>query len=110
MENNSIQRISGMLGFAMRARKLVLGTDLVCRAMPCGNVKLVVISEGASDATKKKLSVKSEYYGIPYVEVKIDTEQLGKLLGKSSLVAAVAVLDSNFAEQIIMAASCHQNS
>ena len=97
-----------MLGFAMRAGKLILGTELVCRAMPKGEVRLVVISATASAATRKKLSTKSEYYGIPSVEVAIDTERLGAMLGKQSLVAAVAVLDDNFAEQIKMAAPGHQ--
>ena len=60
-------RLAGMLGFAMRAGKLILGTDIVCRAMPkrgAGRVLLVAVSCTASDATKKKLFTKSEFYGI----------------------------------------------
>ena len=94
-----------MLGFAMRAGKLVLGTELVCRAMPTGRVLLTVISAGASEPTKKKLRTKSEFYSIPYVVVEIDTETLGAILGKSHATAAVAVTDSGFASEIIKAAN-----
>ena len=100
MENNGMRRLLGMLGLAMRAGKLIIGTELICRAMPKGSVKLVLISSGASDQTKKKLKVKSEFYNISAIEVDIDTERLGKLLGKSYSPAAVAVADGGFAAQI----------
>ena len=93
-----------MIGFARRAGKTVIGTDLICRAMPKGGVKLVVISESASELTKKKLTVKSDFYGIKSIEAGIDTESLGRILGKSGAVAAVAIQDERFAEEIVKAA------
>ena len=68
--------------------------------MPKGTVKLVLVSFTASESTKKKLFVKCDYYGIEAVEADIDTESLGKLLGKTYAPAAVAVTDSGFAEEI----------
>ena len=100
MENNNSQRLYGMLGFAMRAGKLIIGTELICRAMPRGNVRLVLVSKTASDATKKKLFVKCDYYSITAVEADIDTACLGKLLGKTYAPAAVAVTDEGFANEI----------
>ena len=98
---SNIQRISGMLGFARKAGKTVIGTEMVCRMMPKkGFIKLVVIAGGASDSTKKKLTVKCEFYKIPSVVAEIDTVTLASLVGKSSAVAAVAVTDSGFAEEI----------
>jgi ribosomal protein L7Ae-like RNA K-turn-binding protein len=93
-----------MLGFARRAGKTVLGTELVCREMPKKRVKLVVISSTASEQTKKKLITKSEFYKIPYVEVALDTAHLASLLGKGAACAAVAILDERFADEIIKAA------
>ena len=90
-----------MLGFATRAGKTVVGTDLVCRAMPSGKVKLVVISCGASDSTKKKLTTKSEFYGIRFLVADTDTEELGRVVGKAMSVAAVAVMDDMFAKEIL---------
>ena len=101
-------RLSGMLGFAMRAGKLILGTDIVCRAMPKtggGRILLVAVSCTASDGTKKKLFTKSEFYGIKAIEIGISADELGRLLGKSHPTAAVGVTDSGFAEQILKAAS-----
>ena len=95
-----MKRLYGMLGLAMRAGKLIIGTELICRAMPKGSVKLVVISSEASPGTKKKLKVKSEFYNISAIEVDIDTERLGKLLGKTYSPAAVAVADGGFAAEI----------
>jgi ribosomal protein L7Ae-like RNA K-turn-binding protein len=100
LENKSNQRLYGMLGFAMRAGKVIIGTELVCRAMPTGRVKLVLVSSAASEATRKKLFVKSDYYSISAIEVDVDTERLGNLLGKSYAPAAVAVTDDGFAEEI----------
>ena len=101
MEINVKQRLFGMLGFATRAGKTIVGTDLVCRAMPSGKVKLTVISCGASNSTKKKLTVKSEFYGLKSLVAEIDTEELGRVIGKASSVAAVAVTDEMFAGEIL---------
>lgn len=93
-----------MLGFAMRAGKVIIGTENVCRAMPRGELKAVIISDKASAGTKKKLLTKSEFYGIPTVMSDIDTERLGRLLGKTYAPAAAAVTDAAFAAEIMRAA------
>lgn len=100
LEIKNYQRLYGMLGFAQRAGKLVIGTELICSAIPHGSVKLVLVSHEASENTKKKLFAKSEFYGILAIEVDIDTERLGKLLGKTYAPAAVAVADEGFANEI----------
>ena len=100
LEIKNYQRLYGMLGFAQRAGKLILGTELICGAMPRGSVKLVLVSREASDNTKKKLFAKSEFYGILAIEVDIDTERLGKLLGKTYAPVSVAVADEGFANEI----------
>ena len=94
-----------MIGFARRAGKTVIGTELICRAMPTGALRLVVISATASVSTKKKLTVKGDFYKIPHIESEIDTECLAALLGKGGAVAAVGITDSAFAEEIIKAKS-----
>lgn len=103
MKSEGNQRIFGMLGFAMRAGRVIIGTELICSGMSGGKIKLVLISSAASEATKKKLLNKSEYYGISTIEVDIDTERLGKILGKTYSPAAVAITDEGFASEIIKA-------
>ena len=93
-------RLLGMLGFAMRAGKLIIGTESVCRAMAKGTPKLVLVSSAASEGTKKKLTVKCEFYGIPHETLPMEAERLGKILGKTFAPMAVAVTDSGFSEEI----------
>ena len=89
-----------MLGLAMRAGRVTVGTEQVCLAMPTGRVRLVLVSEGASDGTKKKVLTKADFYGISAITVDIDTAELGRLLGKTHTPACVAITDENFAKQI----------
>ena len=89
-----------MVGMAMRAGKLVVGCDMICKAMARGGVKLVVISCDASDATKKRLFSKSEFYSVPAIEVPTDAEKLGALIGKTYAPVAIAITDSGLADEI----------
>ena len=99
-------RLKGMLGFAMRAGKLIIGTELVCRAMASRTSapKLVVISASASLGTKKKLTSKCEFYGIKLVQINMSTDQLGDLLGKTYSPAVLGITDEGFAREIEKAA------
>ena len=100
MTNDKSTKLSGMLGLAMRAGKVTLGTDQICSVLPKGKARLVLVSDGASDNTKKKIRCKCEYYNTPMIEVNIDTEELGRLLGKTYTPAALAITDDNFAKAI----------
>ena len=89
-----------MLGLAMRAGKVIVGTEQICTALSKGRVNLVLVSHEASDGTKKKLRFKCEYYKTRMTEINIDTEELGRLLGKTYTPAAAAIADENFAVAI----------
>lgn len=103
MNSNHNQRLCGMLGFSMRAGKLCIGTPMVCKGLGeknHGGIRLVLVSEGASDATKKKLRCKCEFYGVGLWEIPLGIEELGRLLGKTSTPAAIGVCDDGFAREI----------
>ena len=92
-----------MLGFAMRAGRLILGTEPVCSAMAKrgkDKPRLVLIAHTASEGTKKKLLTKAEFYGIETSVINIDSNELGRLLGKLYAPATVAIVDDRFAEEI----------
>ena len=95
-------RVIAMLGFAMRAGKLITGTELICTAMASKKckIKLLLICSDSSDATKKKLVSKSEFYKITALTVDITQERLGQAIGKIYSPAAVAICDEGFAKQI----------
>ena len=97
------ERLYGMLGFAMRAGRVIIGTDLVCASMSKrGRAKpmLVLISHGASEATKKKVITKSDFYSIEALEIDVGGDKLGSLLGKTYAPLVLGITDEKFAEEI----------
>ena len=95
-----------MLGFAMRAGKVIIGLDLICRNLSSKRVKLVLLSEGASENTKKKILNKCSFYNVRALITEIPPDTLGKLLGKLYAPSAVAITDARFADEIFKARKC----
>lgn len=104
MESKARERLFGMLGFAMRAGKLTIGTEMVLRAVRQGKIKLVLVSDGASEGTKATVAKKCEFYKVDTVAVDTDGAQLGRLLGKTYAPVTVGVTDDGFAREIRLAA------
>ena len=103
MDKKVNTRLYGMLGFAMRAGKVIIGTETVCSAMAKqgkGKPNLLLVAQDASEGTKKKLLTKAEFYGVETIIVNIDSDELGRLLGKLYAPATVAIVDDRFAEEI----------
>lgn len=110
MENKSISRLRGMIGFAMRAGKVIIGTEQVTVGMKrrgSDRIRIALIASDASEATKKKIRTKGEFYGIEVKEIELDTATLGSLLGKTYGPATVAICDDGFAKEIRLALSDH---
>ncbi len=76
------ERIYSFLGLATKAGKLISGDETCERAMNAGKAYLVIVSDDASDNTKKKFRDMCSYR-----ELKIRTfgekELLGKFTGKT---------------------------
>ncbi len=96
----SENRVLGMLGLARRAGKTVTGSDLVCKAMRRGELKLVLLASDASENTKKRISDKSAYYNVTLLNLDSDSGTIAHSLGKSGAIAAVGVTDENFASAL----------
>ena len=103
-------RFLGMLGFAMRAGRVLLGTDIVISAMQKGKARLIIISEGASEGTKKKIRFKAEFYSVPVIYTTLTAEELGDKLGKSYAPVVLCVTDDGFAREILKAKEISQNT
>lgn len=106
MEINNRSRLVGMLGFAMRAGKVIIGTDAVCSSLSKkGKAKprVVLISESASEGAKNKVTHKCEFYGVTVFSINITSSELGSLLGKLYAPVTVAVCDERFADEIVKA-------
>ena len=92
-----------MLGFAMRAGKIILGADRVASALPergSGEVKLVLLASDASDGTKKRLTYKCEFYKKEIIVLPLSGDELGARLGKLFAPAVLAITDDRFADEI----------
>ncbi len=101
MSSTGVVRVRGMLGFAMRAGKVVIGTEQVLVALKSrGRVKLVLVADGISDATKRKITAKCEFYGVDCISLNMNSDELGDLLGKTYSPATVALTDDGFATEI----------
>lgn len=95
------ERFLTFLGLCRRAGKTVHGTPLVCEALARRKPPaLVLLSESASEATAKRITDKCRFYRVPLITVPADTERLGRAVGKSCALAAVAVMDENFAKEL----------
>lgn len=99
-QNNS-EKIIGLLGLAAKAGKLVYGTPMVCDALKDGKkVYYVFKASGTSENTAKRISDRCAYYKVQLIDLELNTVELAQRLGKSSELAAVALIDAGFAEGI----------
>ncbi len=96
-------KLLSTVGLCARARKLIMGTPMVCEALRKGTVLAVLEASDTSENTHAKLASKCAYYRVPLHRLPADTSELGHAIGKSGLVAAVAVTD----EQLLRALAPH---
>jgi ribosomal protein L7Ae-like RNA K-turn-binding protein len=89
-----------MLGLAMKAGKVVIGTEQVIAYLQKGKLSLVLVSGNASEGTKNKIRFKCEFYKTTLTEVEVETDELGRLLGKTYAPAVVGITDENFSKTI----------
>lgn len=89
-----MDKVLSMISLATKAGKTTSGEFSVEKAVKDGKAKLVIVSEEASDNTKKKFTNMCDYYKVPiYIYGK--KEELGHFMGKE-FRASVAILDEGF--------------
>ena len=89
-------KLLSTIGLCARARKLVMGTPMVCDAMRTGKVLAVLMASDVSDNTGDRLASKCAYYRVPLYRIAADTEKLARAVGKTGSLAAVGLTDENF--------------
>lgn len=85
------------LGLAYRAKKVILGTDSVLRALRSGALALVIATRDTSRRTADQLNTKCYYYETPLL-IMFDSKDTEHLFKKH--VKVVGVTDENFAQLI----------
>ena len=92
-------RVLSAISLCKKAGKIVSGEFSVLEAVKKKKAKLVIVSEDASENTKKLFSDKSGYRAIP-VLLYGTKESLGRAIGAKNR-AVVAVTDDSFKNMII---------
>ncbi len=93
-----MKKVYAMLGMAMKAGKVASGEFSTEKSVKSGQAQLVIVSEDASDNTKKLFSNMCGFYKVPkcFFGTK---EELGHAIGKA-IRASLAITDEQFARAI----------
>lgn len=93
-----INKVYSLLGLAMKSRNLVSGEFMTEKAIKDKKAVLVIVSDNASDNTKKMFSNMCMYYDVPLVFYGTKAD-LGHAIGKEER-ASLALTDKGFAETV----------
>ena len=99
-------RILSLLGLAIKSGNLVSGEFMTEKAVKGRKAHLVIVSEEASDNTKKKFSNMCSFYEVPLYFYET-MEELGHCIGKT-FRASIAVTSEGLAKSIISKLECGQ--
>lgn len=91
-------KVYSMFGLAQRAGKLVSGDDICEMTIKTNKCCLVIVSQDASDRTKKKFKDMCSHRNIKLLEYG-EKERIGDHIGKESR-SVIAIKDENFARKI----------
>lgn len=92
-------KLFGLLGLAVKAGKVQSGEFSTEKLVKSGRAFLVIVSEDASDNTKKMFRNMCAYYKVPYFEIG-GREELGNAMGKQMRVS-LAVSDEGFSKAMM---------
>ena len=98
MNETYSNKVYSMLGLATKAGKVASGEFATDKSVKAGKAWLVIVSEDASDNTKKMFSNMCEFYEVPRY-VFGTKEELGHAIGKA-MRSSLAITDENFAKSI----------
>ena len=87
-----------LLGLCMRAGKIAGGEAAAHAAVRSGECRLLILSEDASDNTKKKFANAAVYYNVDCLQWGTK-EALGRAIGKAQR-SVLAVCEEGFAAQL----------
>ncbi len=95
MNSNNIYK---MLGLSVRAGGAVFGEGALKDSLKTKTSGLVIVSEDASNNTKKKFQKNAEFYHTPYFEFG-DRYSLGKACGREFAVV-ISITNENLAKRL----------
>lgn len=88
-----------MLGIAAKSGNVVSGEFSTEKAVKSGNAYLVIVSEEASENTRKMFTNMTNFYEVPLYMFGTK-EELGRCIGKQ-FRASLAITDENLAKAVV---------
>lgn len=92
-------KICGLLGLAMKAGKIVFGTEACITDIEKGKVKLLMLAKDSAERTKNNFQRICDEKEIPIFEI-LQIEELSKAIGKENK-AVVGIKDIGFSKEIM---------
>ena len=93
--NNAFYRF---LGLAARGRNLAVGEGRASDCIKSGGAYLIIVSEDASENTKKKFKNSCSFYSVPFTTAG-DRYSLGRAIGREFAVV-IAVKNEGLAKKL----------
>jgi len=93
------QKVFNMIGLATKAGKTVSGEFSTEKAVKAGKARMVIVSEEASENTRKLFTNMCTYYKVP-VYIFGKKGELGSAMGKE-MRASLAILDAGLAGAVV---------
>ncbi len=87
-----------IISLANKAGKLITGEDAVRNSIRNGRIKLVIISEDASENTRKRIENTADFYNTQLIVWGMK-EEFGNSIGKSAR-SVLGIIDENFSKGI----------
>lgn len=92
------QKALNLLGLAMRAGKVITGTETVIADLNKNKVKIVIIASDLHENTLEKVNRASQKNNIPVVNV-FNTSELEHAIGKKRRV--LGLIDNGFSKALV---------
>ena len=90
-------RIKGYLGLSARSGKIKFGSEICLNELRKGNIELLILSDKASDRTKKTFRDKCEYYKVMLIE--LEDLFINESTGRSGNIV-FGLMDKGLADEI----------
>lgn len=94
-----MNRIVNYLKIANKARKIIVGEELVLKGIRGKSVYVVILASDAGINTTKRITDKSNYYEIPLIN-SLSSEDIDYALGKVGR-KVIGITDKGFANAIL---------
>ncbi len=94
------KKMLGMLGLAAKAGKLTYGSELTLEGVLKCRVCLVLLSDSASERTKRKLDERCAELEVEIIRMDIDPTDICRAVGRKRPIVSLGITDKNLAAAV----------